>query len=99
MGRQIVNEQTKRTQRKATVRRVRAKSPQRGLPIVANQIYERREAAQAARCAVITLVRAYDSGNLGAYRIGRSIKHSGQHLLDWLESGGKTGWHRKGAEV
>jgi hypothetical protein len=28
---------------------------------------------------------------LKAYRIGRRVIHSGQHLLDWLNNGGKTG--------
>lgn len=53
--------------------------------------YNRAEAAHAVGCAVITLIRAYESSHLKAYRIGRKVLHSGQHLIDWLEAGGKTG--------
>lgn len=67
----------------------------RALPIVVNQIYDRQTAARAAGCSAITLVRAYSSGNLQGYRIGRYVKHMGSHLLEWLESGGKTGWHKQ----
>lgn len=54
------------------------------------RIYPRPEAALATGVAVITLIRAYDSGHLAAYRAGRRVLHSGQHLIDWLEGGGKT---------
>jgi len=52
--------------------------------------YDRAEGARAVGCSVITLIRAYDSGHLKAYRVGRRVLHSGQHLIDWLESGGRT---------
>ena len=68
-------------------------------PILAAAIYSRPEAAQVAGCAIITLIRAYSAGHLAGYRQGRLVKHSGQHLLDWLEAGGKTGWGRKGGEL
>lgn len=55
-----------------------------------NRNYDRTEAALACGCAVITLIRAYDTGNLKAYRIGRRVLHSGAHLLAWLEGGGRT---------
>jgi hypothetical protein len=67
-------------------------------PILATAIYSRPEAAQVAGCAIITLIRAYSAGHLAGYRQGRLIKHSGQHLLDWLEAGGKTGWGRRGPQ-
>lgn len=66
-------------------------------PILPAAIYSRPEAATVAGCAVITLIRAYSAGHLAGYRQGRLIKHSGQHLLDWLEAGGRTGWGKGGA--
>ncbi len=53
--------------------------------------YPRPEAARVVPCAVITLIRAYEAGHLSAYRVGRKILHSGQHLIAWLEAGGRTG--------
>jgi len=53
-------------------------------------IYTRPEAAKAIGCSQITLIRAFDKDHLKGYRVGRHVRHSGQHLLDWLESGGKT---------
>ncbi len=52
--------------------------------------YDRAEGAAAVGCSVITLIRAYDGGHLKAYRVGRRLFHSGQHLIDWMEAGGKT---------
>jgi hypothetical protein len=79
----------------------RKKKPPRKLngirqPILLTAIYSRPEAAQAVGCSIITLIRAYNAGHLSGYRQGRLVKHSGQHLLDWLESGGRTGWKRGG---
>jgi len=59
--------------------------------IEAGRQYSRREAAYALGVGQITLYRAYDNGHLQAYRIGGRILHSGQHLIDWLEGGGRTG--------
>lgn len=58
--------------------------------LVADRIFSRSEAALATGVAEITLIRALEAGHLHAYRAGRRILHSGQHLLDWLEAGGKT---------
>jgi hypothetical protein len=63
-------------------------------PILPTAIYTRLEAAQMVGCSVITLIRAYSAGHLTGYRQGRLIKHSGNHLINWLESGGKTGWRK-----
>lgn len=57
--------------------------------------YTRSEAAFAVGCAAITLIRAYDAGHLRAYRVGRRILHSGAHLIEWLESGGRTSGERR----
>ena len=54
------------------------------------KIYSRAEAALTVGVAPITLIRAYDNGHLQAYRLGRKVAHSGQHLLDWLNQGGLT---------
>lgn len=62
-----------------------------------NRNYTRREAALAVGCSEITLIRAYDAGNLKAYRVGRRIFHSGAHILKWLEDGGKTASLKGGA--
>ncbi len=62
------------------------------------KLYNRREAALACGVSQITMFRAYDSGNLKAYRAGARLQHSGQHLLDWLEAGGKTGRTREDVE-
>lgn len=59
-------------------------------PIHPTAIYDRPSAARITDCSVFSLMRAYDAGHLSAYRVGRHVKHSGQHLLDWLEAGGKT---------
>jgi hypothetical protein len=61
------------------------------LPLEPTRNYQRPEAALACGVAVITIIRAFESGHLKAYRIGRRVIHSGQHLLDWLNNGGKTG--------
>jgi hypothetical protein len=55
-----------------------------------NRDYPRREAALACGVAPITIIRAYEAGHLKFYRVGRRVIHSGQHLIDWLEAGGKT---------
>lgn len=59
-------------------------------PIEQNRIYTREEAARTVGCSIITLIRAKDSGHLEAYQVGRRVLHSGNHLLLWLENGGKT---------
>jgi hypothetical protein len=64
-------------------------------PIDPAAIYNRRDAALVVGCAIITLIRAHNAGHLSGYRVGRYIKHSGRHLLDWFESGGRTGRHVK----
>ena len=56
-----------------------------------DQIYNRRESAAVIGCSWITLVRANLNGYLRGYRTGRTVKHTGRQLLDWLESGGHTG--------
>ena len=67
------------------------------LQVVASQIYGRIEAAKALGVAPITIIRAHEGGHLKAYRVGRRVLHSGQHLLDWLEAGGRTGKRREAA--
>jgi hypothetical protein len=86
------------TEQKLTTKKKRPARKLNGYrqPILATAIYSRPEAAQVAGCAIITLIRAYTAGHLMGYRQGRLVKHSGQHLLDWLEAGGKTGWGRRG---
>ncbi len=63
--------------------------PIKGIEV--NRNYREREAAQAANCSNFTIRRARINGHLQFYRVGRIVLHSGQHLLDWLEAGGKTG--------
>jgi hypothetical protein len=53
-------------------------------------IYPRKDGARTVGVSEITLIRAYDNGHLKAFRVGRRVLHSGQHLLDWLAAGGKT---------
>ena len=53
-------------------------------------IYARKESARACRVSEGTIIRAYQSGNLEAYTAGNRIRHTGAHLLDWLQRGGKT---------
>ncbi|MBL8204457.1 MAG: hypothetical protein JNM09_09525 [Blastocatellia bacterium] len=49
------------------------------------------EAAMAIGVAAITIWRALESGHLKCYRVGRRvICNGGQHLIPWLEAGGKT---------
>jgi hypothetical protein len=67
-------------------------------PILPTAIYDRTDSAYVAGCSIHTLTRAYENKYLQGYRQGRLIKHSGQHLLDWLESGGKTGWSKQPKE-
>lgn len=74
----------------ATSQKSKSTSIQPRPVIEPNRNYDRREAALACGCAVITLIRAYDAGHLKAYRVGRRVLHSGAHLLAWLESGGRT---------
>jgi excisionase family DNA binding protein len=72
-----------------TAKPKRVKVPTRPL-LETNRNYDRSEAALAVGVSVPTLIRAFESGHLKFYRIGRRVIHSGQHLLDWLESGGRT---------
>jgi hypothetical protein len=49
------------------------------------------EAARAIDVAAITIWRALESEHLKCYRVGRRvICNGGQHLIPWLEAGGKT---------
>lgn len=85
------------TEKKTAAKKTKPRKPDgRRQPILPTAIYSRPQAAAVAGCAVITLIRAYSAGHLIGYRQGRLIKHSGQHLLDWLEAGGKTGWRKGG---
>lgn len=59
--------------------------------IIPNRNYTRQEAKLACGVSVASLIRAWEAGFLKSYRVGRRVLHSGQHLLDWLEAGGKTG--------
>jgi hypothetical protein len=59
--------------------------------IEANRNYREKEAALASNCSKFTIRRARENDHLKFYRCGRLILYSGQHLLDWLEAGGKTG--------
>lgn len=79
------------TQTKAKARGARKIKSQPRPTIEPSRNYNRQEAALACDVSEITLFRAYDSGNLKAYRVGQRVLHSGQHLLDWLEAGGRTG--------
>jgi hypothetical protein len=88
------SEQERKTARKTRPPR---KFNGRRQPILPTAIYNRPAAALVADCSIITLIRAYSAGHLFGYRQGRYVKHSGQHLLDWLESGGLTGWKKGGA--
>ncbi len=76
---------------KSLTRKPRTKKEEARQPIELRKNYTRAEAAKVVPCAPITLIRAYYAGHLSAYRVGRNILHSGQHLIDWLEAGGKTG--------
>lgn len=60
-------------------------------PIEPVRMYDRRESGHVVGVGWQTIFRAHDNGHLKGYRAGSRILHSGQHLLDWLESGGKTG--------
>jgi hypothetical protein len=73
---------------KATTKKARrlANKP----PLTPDRIYTRAEAALVVGVAHITLIRARDAGHLAELRVGRNVLHSGQQLLDWLASGGKT---------
>lgn len=80
------------TRRKTTKKKSRKTIKAQARPTIEpTRIYSRPEAADACGVSQITLFRAYDSGHLKAYRQGSRISHSGQHLLDWMESGGRTG--------
>lgn len=80
------------TTRKKTLAKRSRKIKAQDRPIIEpTRNYNRKEAALACAVAEITLFRAYDSERLKAYRVGSRVLHSGQHLLDWLEAGGRTG--------
>jgi hypothetical protein len=85
----------KKTTRKKTHRIAKA---QVRPTIEPTRIYSRPEAALACGVGQITLFRAYDAGHLKAYRQGSRVSHSGQHLLDWMESGGRTGRTKEDVE-
>lgn len=71
-----------------------AKEPRTNLksrpPLETSRNYTVPEAALAIGVAAITIWRALESQNLKSYRVGRRVIVGGQHLLDWLEAGGKT---------
>jgi hypothetical protein len=64
-----------------------------------NRNYPVQEAAAAIGCAAITVRRALDNGYLQCFRVGRRIIVNGQHLINWLNAGGKTGHGAKGGEA
>jgi hypothetical protein len=66
--------------------------------LLASKNYTVYEAAAAVGCAAITIWRALDSQNLKCFRVGRRVIIGGQHLLDWLECGGRTGRVKKGGQ-
>jgi hypothetical protein len=79
-------------QQKASRKKSRKPAKRQARPAIEpTRLYNRSEAAIACGVAGITLWRAYSNGTLKAYRVGSRVSHSGQHLLDWLESGGRTG--------
>jgi hypothetical protein len=77
--------------RKKTTRKKSRKTIKPKPAIVPGAIYNRYEAADVTGFHWMTLFRAYDNGYLKGYHGGSRVTHSGQHLLDWLEAGGKTG--------
>jgi hypothetical protein len=78
-------------QQKASRKKSRKPAKRQARPVIEpSRNYNRKEAALACGVAEITLFRAYDAGRLKAYRVGARVLHSGQHLLDWLTSGGST---------
>jgi hypothetical protein len=85
LGNQPLSKKTERLIRESR------KTPTERQPIEPLRNYTRAEAARVVPCAEITLIRAWEGGFLNCYRVGRKILHSGQHLIDWLEAGGKTG--------
>jgi hypothetical protein len=54
------------------------------------RLHNRGEASLVVGVARITLIRAFNSGHLAGYRVGTRVLHTGQQLLDWLNSGGHT---------
>jgi hypothetical protein len=82
------------TKKRGRSRKVNGRRP----PILPTAIYSRSDAAYVLDCSEITLLRAYGAGHLSGYKQGRYVKHSGQHLMDWLEAGGKTGWSKQPKE-
>jgi hypothetical protein len=68
------------------------------IPLEANRFYSRRLAAIVCDVSETTITRAYLNHYLEGYRVGRYIRHSGRHLLDWLEAGGRTGHSAKKEE-
>ena len=90
---EIATEQKSRKRKRAP-----RKNNGRRQPIHPTAIYSRIEAASMVGCSAVTLIRAYAAGYLSGYRQGRLIKHSGKHLLDWLASGGRTGWRKGGGQ-
>lgn len=58
--------------------------------IIPARNYTVSESALAVGVSDITIWRALESDRLKCFRVGRRVICSGQHLLDWLKSGGKT---------
>ena len=83
--RETATEQKSRNRKKKSYRKLNGR-PQ---PILPTAIYDRPDAALLCGVSLLTILRAYYAGHLKAYRIGRHVRHMGQHLLDWLESGGR----------
>lgn len=59
-------------------------------PLDPSRIYSLREGALAFGVSISTLVRARNSGNLVGLKVGAKIVFTGEALLAWLNSGGKT---------
>jgi hypothetical protein len=83
---------TKTNQKKTTQKKAKPSASLVRTPIESTRNYTRPEAAIACGVSEMTLIRAFQSEHLKAYRIGRRVIHSGAQLQAWMEAGGKTGW-------
>ena len=59
-----------------------------------NRNYSVPDGARAVGVAPITFWRAIYAGHLQTYRIGRRRVVSGAQIQQWMDAGGKTGFHR-----
>lgn len=55
-----------------------------------NRIYTQAEAGLACGCSKTTIIRARESGNLTTLKVGGKVICTGEALLTWLNTGGKT---------